>query len=40
MIDLTEPISRFQIGFGLSVIALLLVFIFWAKFPEKKSSRR
>ena len=35
MIDLTEFFQRFDIGFGLAIIALLLTFIFWTKFPEK-----
>ncbi len=39
MIDLTDFATRVNIGVGLALIALLLTFIFFAKFPTKKSSR-
>jgi hypothetical protein len=40
MIDLTDFATRVNIGMGLALIALLLFFIFIAKFPTKKSSKR
>lgn len=40
MIDFTELAVRINIGLGLTAIALLLFFIFLAKFPTKKSSSR
>ncbi len=39
MIDLTEFFAQFQIGFGLAVIALLLSFFFFVKYPGKKSAK-
>lgn len=40
MLDLTDFASRVNIGLGLALIALLLVFIFLAKFPTKKSTKK
>lgn len=44
MIDLTDLATRINIGVGLMLIALLLMFIFFAKFPTKgvgsKTARR
>lgn len=40
MIDLTDFATRVNIGVGLALIVLLLFFIFLAKFPTKRSSRR
>lgn len=40
MIDLTDLVSRINIGVALMLIVLLLFFIFLAKFPTKKSSRK
>lgn len=38
MIDLTEFFRRADVGIGIMLIVLLLTFIFFAKFPKKKSS--
>lgn len=40
MLDLTDFYSRVNIGAALLLIVLLLTFIFFAKFPTKKSSRK
>ena len=42
MIDLTDFMTRVNIGLGLGLVALLLVLNFWFKFPTNKrySSRR
>ncbi len=40
MIDLTEFFNRFQIGFSLVIIALILVLLFFYRFPSKPVSHR
>lgn len=40
MINFDEISVRAQIGLGLALIALLLYFIFVAKLPTKKSTKR
>lgn len=40
MIDLTNYVSNFQIGFGLTVIALVVVLRFFAKFPDPKPTKK
>lgn len=40
MIDFTEFVTRVNISVALLLIVLLLFFIFLAKFPTKKTSRR
>lgn len=40
MIDLSWYANNFQIGLGVSIIALFVVLYFFAKFPEKKSTRK
>lgn len=40
MIDLTDFATRVNIGIGLALTVLLLFFIFLAKFPTKKSSKK
>jgi len=40
IIDLTDFWTRANIGAGLLIIATLLFFIFLAKFPSKKSSKK
>lgn len=37
MIDLTEYFQRFQVGFGIMLIILLLFLTFFAKFPDEKN---
>lgn len=39
MIDLTDLASRINIGAGLILIAILLFFVFLAKFPTKDSRK-
>lgn len=40
MLDLTDFATRVNIGVGLLLIVLLLIFNFFAKFPSKKSRSK
>lgn len=37
ILDLTEQITQAQVAFGLAVIALLLVWIAFVRFPDQRS---
>lgn len=39
MIDLTDFVTRVNIGVGLLLITMLLTFIFFAKFPTKQTRQ-